>query len=337
VSIAGVRAHCSHAAPAAKVYGVNGSGVVSEAMNDCTPPKIAGAEGRRRTDLVLGVLCGTGAAFGWAAGFVGALHGINAGLRPEDITLHRYIWLAPILAYFVFRHGIVRPGGIGWGRGLALTVFAGPLLSLFSYYGFLAVPLGHGAVIQPSSAAVGGLLLTALFLSEPLPRTRVIGALAIVGGLIVFAGESATTIGRSGILGDLSFMMAGLCWAAFGLLLSLWRVDPLRAAAIVSVLSTLIYLPIHAVLFGYEPMIAAGFRENLLQALVQTILAGPGGVFLFTRSVVLLGPGRAAVFPALVPLFTMAIGFVLLGEVPTFAQLAGLCIVLAGFAFVLRR
>ena len=323
--------------PIVKLRSADGLRIVSEGVNDRTPPNISDAEARPLSKLLLGVLCGAGAAFGWAAGFVGALHGINAGLRPEDITLHRYIWLAPILVYFVFRQGLSRPGGMSWPRGLALTFFAGPLLSLFSYYGFLAVPLGHGAVIQPSAAAVGGLLLTALFLSEPLPRTRIVGAAAIVAGLVVFAGESATTIGTSGILGDLSFVMAGLCWAAFGLLLSLWRVDPLRAAAIVSVLSTLIYLPVHAVLFGYEPMIAAGIQENLLQGLVQTIFAGPGGVFLFTRAVVLLGPGRAAVFPALVPLFTMTIGFFLLGVVPTMAQLAGLLIVLIGFAFVLRR
>jgi drug/metabolite transporter (DMT)-like permease len=306
-------------------------------MNDAPPRTADTVKDERRSALLIGVLCGAGAAFGWAAGFVGALHGIQVGLRPEDITLHRYIWLAPVLAFFVFRQGLANPGGIGWSRGLALTLFAGPPLSLFSYYGFLAVPLGHGAVIQPSAAAVGGLALTALFLSEPLPVTRIIGAAAIVLGLVVFAGESATTIGASGILGDLSFVMAGLSWAAFGLLLALWRVDPLRAAAIVAVLSSLIYVPVHGLLFGYGPMIAAGFAENALQAVVQTALAGPGGVFLFTRAVVLLGPGRAAVFPALVPLFTMAIGFVLLGEVPTLAQLAGLAIVLTGFAFVLRR
>jgi drug/metabolite transporter (DMT)-like permease len=47
--------------------------------------------------------------------------------------------------------------------------------------------------------------------------------------------------------------------------------------------------------------------------------------------VVLLGAGRAAVFPSLVPGFTMLIGFLALGEVPTLAQLAGFAIVLVGF------
>jgi len=44
-----------------------------------------------------------------------------------------------------------------------------------------------------------------------------------------------------------------------------------------------------------------------------------------------LGAGRAALFPALVPPFTLLIGFLALGEVPTFSQLAGLVIVVVGF------
>jgi drug/metabolite transporter (DMT)-like permease len=290
----------------------------------------------RPSALLIGVLSGAGAALGWAAGLAAALHGVEIGLSPADLTLHRFAWLGPILAIFVFRHGLNNPGGIGWGRGIALTLFAGPPLALFSYYGFLTVPLGHGAVIQPSSAALGGLLLTALFLSEPLARTRIIGAAAIVLGLIIYGGETVTTIGSGAIIGDLSFVAAGLCWATFGLLLALWRIEPLRAATVVTVFS-LVYVPLHAWMFGYERILAVGFTENLLQGVVQSLFAGAGGIFLFTRAVALLGPGRAAVFPALVPGFTMAIGYLFLGVVPTLAQLAGFAVVTIGFALVLKR
>ena len=64
---------------------------------------------------------------------------------------------------------------------------------------------------------------------------------------------------------------------------------------------------------------------------MQGIFAGAGAIYLFTRSVVLLGAGRAAVFPSLVPGFTLLIGFLALGEVPSLAQLAGFAIVLLGF------
>jgi drug/metabolite transporter (DMT)-like permease len=300
-------------------------------------PQAARTDAWWRSRTLLGALCGAAAAFGWAAGLVVALHGVGIGLTPVDLTLHRFAWLGPLLAFFVFRHGLAAPGGIAWNKGLALTAFAGPTLALFSFSGFLLVPLGHGAVIQPSSAALGGLLATALFLHEPLARTRVIGAFAIVLGLVIYAGESALTIGSSGILGDLSFMSAGLCWAAFGLLLSLWRIEPLRAALVVTVFSFLIYVPIHAIFFGFERIMAVSFSENLLQIVFQGLFSSAAGIYFFTRAVAYLGPGRAAVFPALVPGFTMLIGFLVLGSVPSFVQLAGFAVVMTGLYFVLLR
>jgi drug/metabolite transporter (DMT)-like permease len=203
-------------------------------------------------------------------------------------------------------------------------------LALTSYSGFLLVPLGHGGVIQPSCAALGGLLLAALVLREKIPLIRVAGAVVIVAGLLVIGGEALATFGAHGLLGDLTFALAGLFFATFGTLLRLWRVPPMRGTAVISVVS-LGLLPLYVALFGFENFVAAGFRENLLQALVQGILAGPGAIYLFTRSVVLLGAARAAVFPSLVPGFTLLVGFLALGEIPTWAQIAGFAIVLLGF------
>ena len=76
--------------------------------------------------------------------------------------------------------------------------------------------------------------------------------------------------------------------------------------------------------------------ENLLQVVVQGILAGMLPIYLFARAVILLGAGRAATFPALVPGFSMIIGYLALGVVPSIAQLVGLVIVVIGFRFVVR-
>jgi drug/metabolite transporter (DMT)-like permease len=67
------------------------------------------------------------------------------------------------------------------------------------------------------------------------------------------------------------------------------------------------------------------------------MLSGVLAIYLFARSAVLLGPGRAGVFPALVPGFALAIGFVTIGEIPTAMQLVGFAVVMAGFRWVLRR
>src|SRR5262249_30370482 len=158
--------------------------------------------------------------------------------------------------------------------------------------------------IQPSCAAVGGLALAALVLKEKLPLSRIAGAGVILCGLFVIGGEAITTIGVHGVAGDLMFMVAGFFFATFGVLLRLWRLPPTRAMVIVSIVS-LGFIPIYWALHGFEAMLALGWRENLLQAVMQGILAGPGAIYLFTRSVVILGAARAAVFPSLVPGFTL--------------------------------
>jgi drug/metabolite transporter (DMT)-like permease len=169
-----------------------------------------------------------------------------------------------------------------------------------------------------------------VLLKEKLPAQRAVGALIIVAGLVTIGGEAIASIGAHGLVGDLSFATAGLMFATFASLLRLWRIAPIRAVAVTSVVS-LAYLPVYWLAVGFERMIALGLVENLLQLVAQGILAGAGATYLFTRAVVLLGAGRGAVFPSLVPGFTLLIGFLALGEVPSLAQLAGFALVLAGF------
>src|SRR5688572_4528970 len=40
--------------------------------------------------LIVGAVCGVLAAFGWAAGFVAAKHGIEIGFTPADLAFHRF-------------------------------------------------------------------------------------------------------------------------------------------------------------------------------------------------------------------------------------------------------
>jgi drug/metabolite transporter (DMT)-like permease len=263
-----------------------------------------------------GVLCGAGAALCWALGFVAARQGVTTGLSPFVIALHRFVWpglaLVPAVAAHEFRDLRV----IGGRRAIALALTGGLPLALFSYFGYVLVPLGHGA------------------LKEPLPSRRIVGAVTILAGLGVIGAEALTTMGASGILGDLLFVAAGACFAIFGVLLRLWLVPPMRAVAITSVLS-LAGLPM--LLFCFDNMVAAGFYENLLQAAVQGVLAGAGAIYLFTRAVELLGASRAVLFPSLVPPFTLLIGYIALGEAPSVSQLIGLVIVVFGFRLTQRN
>jgi drug/metabolite transporter (DMT)-like permease len=250
--------------------------------------------------------------------------------------MHRFLWSGLVFLPFVFRAGLRDLCGIGWGRGMALMVLGGPVMSLISYAGFLFVPLGHGSVIQPSCATLGGLLLAAFLLRERISPSRLAGALVIVAGLCVIGGESIAHIGLDGVQGDLIFVLTGLMFAGFATLVRYWRVSAVSAALVISVLSLLLF-PFYAVSGGLARVAAIGFQQNALQALGQGILAGPAAMYLFTASIQLLGVARAAIFPATVPALTLLFGWLLLGEPPTLLQMAGLATVLFGFYLAQRQ
>lgn len=281
-------------------------------------------------------MCGIAAAAAWAGGFVVAKHGINIGFSPADLALHRFLWSGLLLMPVVLRAGIRDLGGIGWVRGFIVTILSGPTQALLAYTGFILVPLGHGTTIQPATAALCGIVLAAIVLRERLSASRILGGLAITAGLMVFGYESLMTIGTHGIGGDLLFFAAGAFWACFGILLRQWNISGTRIVATVGAISVLVFAPLHAVLVGYEGIWRMGWAENLLQIVAQGIVAGVLPIFLFARAVMLLGAGRAATFPALVPGFAVVIGYLALGVIPSAAQLIGLAIVLVGFRLTLR-
>src|ERR1700719_4949833 len=185
----------------------------------------------------LGVLCGAGSAFFWSLGFVAARHGVLVGWSPLVLSLHRFVWSGLILFPFMAASGLRDLGGVGWRHGILLTAFGGLPLALWSYFGYVFVPLGHGVIIQPSFAAVGGLILARIVLKEALPWRRVAGALTIVLGLCVIGIEALHSMGAQGITGDLLFVAAGVSFAIFGMLLRRFRIATMRGGPGTSLLS----------------------------------------------------------------------------------------------------
>ncbi|MGL6291725.1 MAG: EamA family transporter, partial [Silanimonas sp.] len=77
--------------------------------------------------------------------------------------------------------------------------------------------------------------------------------------------------------------------------------------------------------------LAALSAEALVtQVIVQGVLSGIVAVLCFTRAAELIGAGRAAVFPAMVPAAAIVLGIPLAGEWPNGWQLGGLALVSAG-------
>jgi drug/metabolite transporter (DMT)-like permease len=286
--------------------------------------------------LLIGVLCGASAALCWAVGFVVAKHGIMIGFSPPELAFHRFFWSGLLLMPLGLRAGFVNLGGIGWRRGLIVSVLAGPPQAFIAYTGFILVPLGHGTKVQHATAALSGLILDGIVLHETMAGIRKIGAAAIVIGLLIYGAESFTATGSHGVAGDLLFVTAGIFWGTFGMLLRLWTIPGLRAIGAVAILSIVLYLPLYFAIYGWHEFFAHGAVETWLQIVTQGLIAGVLPIYLYARAVTLLGAGRTATFTALVPIFGAVIGLVALGIVPSVAEIIGMAIVLIGFRLTMR-
>ena len=281
--------------------------------------------------IAAGLAWGLLAAAIWASYSVLARLAVKAGLSPGDLTLLRFAPGALIMLPLLFRWGWRDLAGIGWRRGLVLSLLAGPGFSLLFMTGFTLAPLAHGAVVAPAFQMLTGLTLAALIAHQRWTRETAIGAVGVLIGLACMGGDSLLHgEGRLTLLGDALFAAAGTCWGLFGALSRRWQVDPLRVTGVVVVLSFGMFAPGFALLADWQRLAAAGPGMLALQVLAQGLGAGLVAVLAFSRAAAILGSGRAAFFGAMVPGAAALLAIPVLGEVPSLLQVLGIVAVVAG-------
>jgi drug/metabolite transporter (DMT)-like permease len=126
------------------------------------------------------------------------------------------------------------------------------------------------------------------------------------------------------------FLAAGTLWAGFGIVLRKHRLDPLLATAVISISALLTYVPVYVLLTGGEQLIAAAPQVLWVEVMVQGVIAGAGTLYTYSKMVSLLGPSRAAVFPALAPGLAALMAWPVLGHVPGIFETLGLLMVMTG-------
>jgi drug/metabolite transporter (DMT)-like permease len=267
----------------------------------------------------------------WAVYSVLARLGVTAGLSPADMSLLRFAPGALLTLPLMWRWGWRDLAGIGWRRGLILTLLAGPGFALLFMTGFSLAPLAHGAVIAPSGQMLAGMGLSAWLGQQRLSRESLIGAGFVLLGLFFMGGDSLLHgESRATLLGDLLFAVAGFCWGTFGTLSRRWQVDPLRVTVVVLVLSFLLFTPPYLLLADLSRLAQAGAGMLTLQVLAQGLGAGLVAMLAYSRAAALLGAGRAAFFGAMVPGAASLLAIPILGEVPSTLQALGIVSVVVG-------
>jgi drug/metabolite transporter (DMT)-like permease len=282
--------------------------------------------GARNTRLA--IIAGIAMIGIYAAQFVAARFSLREHLTATDMATLRFVGAGAVFVPIVWRRGLASIKAIGWGRGLVLAALAGLPYPLIINWGLTHAPAAHGAALCPASIVFFSFLFS-LF-RERASQQRSIGVVAIIAGLLLFIVPA--TAGAGDVLfGDLLFVGSGAMFSAYAVLVQRWRVDPVTATASV-VLFSCLPLPL-LYLVAPSGLDAAAATEIVSQIVIQGLLAGAVAMFLYTYIVGQLGSQAASLFLPGVPIATVVVGMIVLGETPMAVQLVAIAAMAAGMGY----
>lgn len=279
-----------------------------------------------------GILTGLVAASIGALYTVFARWGIANGLQGLDLTALRFgvagLLMLPVLAWLLRRHASQLRAQ--WKLWLAVALLAGTPFGLLMFGALQFAPASHAAVFPFAAMSLAGMFLAWQVFGDAMPPRKLLGICIVLVGLVAVSGLDFATLRGQALLGDAMFLLAGLSWAGFGILLRKHRLDPLLATAVISVSALLSFVPAYLLLGGGARLLAVPASVLWTEVLVQGVIAGAGTLLTYARMVALLGPARAALFPALAPGLAALLAWPVLGHVPALAEALGLLMVIGG-------
>jgi drug/metabolite transporter (DMT)-like permease len=287
---------------------------------------VATARERLRWRLAVAGMLLTVVIFG--SNFVISRYAMLNGLTQHDLLALRFGTSGLLLLPIFLRPGLRRCGGVGWKRGFWLFVTSGFPMTYLMMTGLSMAPAAHGATIGPGTVTLIGIIGSVALFGTVLSRPLVTGVVAVLAGLacLAIAGSTGATSGT--LWGDLCFVAVGTLWGFYPLLVQLWKVDGLKGAAIVSVLS-MAYLPFYFLFYfrGFDiaPWWVLGFYA-VYQGVINVII----GLWIWGWASHVLGAGAVGRFPPLIPVTGTLLAIPILGEIPGPLQLTGFALIIGG-------
>ncbi len=204
---------------------------------------------------------------------------------------------------------------LGWTGVAIIIAGCGAPMVLLVNMGLLFAPAAHAGALFPGVMPLMVAILAAMVLKEPFHIRKRIGFVLIVLGAVGIVWGRGGTIGTAQNIGHALFLLAGLAWAGYTVVMRHARLDGLHAAAIAAVGSLVLYLPFYIWFAGISVFKAPLFDIGL-QAVVQGVLTAIVALLLYGRMVSLLGATGGAAFVALTPVVTGLMAIPVLGEWP---------------------
>ena len=275
----------------------------------------------------LAALC---TALAWSGSWITGKLAVGSA-PPLEISTVRFVIAAAVLATIA----IATRADLGRGS-LRPVVLAGVLgycaYNAFVFVGLTMAPASDGALIVPTTIPV----LTAVaasFIGERLTGTKIAGfGLASIGAaLVIAAGQTADEISSRRLVGDLLMLLGASCWAVYTVLgtIALRTRSPLAIVTIAAPIGALCLFPLGFLEKGYAD-VSAWNATVWVNVLYLALIGSVASFILFYWVVRRVGAGVAAMTSYLVPVLTLVMAVVFLGDRPEPLQLVGGLVILAG-------
>lgn len=258
-------------------------------------------------------------------------------IEPAAIGFYRWVLAALLLTPFAL------PGVLRQWQAIAphlgkLAVLGG--LGMAVYQGLTYVAAGTTTAtnmgIITAMVPLLTIVLGSLVLRERPAITAVLGGALSLAGLGVLLGEGDPTrlLSVGGSLGDGLMGLAALAYALYGVLLRRWPMPiGIWQSLYVQVLFGIIFQLPSFLLAPASPLDASNIPLVLYAGIFPSLFAP----YLWMQGVRTLGPNRASIFLNLMPVGTVAIAALVLGEVPHAYHLSGGLMALAGVSLAQWR
>ncbi|MDA0739948.1 MAG: DMT family transporter [Nitrospirae bacterium] len=219
---------------------------------------------------------------------------------------------------------------------LGLGVLGNHLLIL---YGLYYIDAGAAGVIIGASPAITAVLSSLMLKDVPFGRVWVGCAVSFIGVAFVSGVNASEASGESPLLGGILVLLALVSWALYtiGSRKVMDRLSPLTVNWTTLLISILIQIPLlwtdHKMLdSGVASVPSSGWIALVYVIVFATALGQQAWLY----GVSGIGPSRAGVFINVIPVSSLLLSLVILGESFDVVKLIGIALVLSGVWLVTR-
>jgi len=264
----------------------------------------------------------------WASYPVATRAAVTGSFTPETLVLLRFgIGALLFTPYLILNWRLI--ARVTWLQGIPLTLTHGAGMAALAIAGMQLAPANHAAALGPGASPAWVALIGFIFFAQRPSRRAIAGASLCLAGVVLLTLWSASEQSLSVLAGDAMFLGASALAACYVLQLRRWGIGAVQGAAIVSLYSALVVVPLclWSAAATFDEVSSA---ELVWQVLWQGIFIGCVAVIALNQAVARLGAERSSALVAAVPVLSAALALAFLGEIPSATELTAFVLISAG-------